>query len=274
MPELSRHRIILPVAAFCQRSEVPYRAWVGASRRVAGTELVALYRILLRRHGHAGWWPGETPFEVCVGAILTQNTSWTNVEKALGGLRTRGLLSFEGLRALGQARLAPLLRSAGYFNVKARRLRAFLDFLGHEYRGEVEAMGDEDPWTLREKLLGVDGVGRETADSIALYAAGLPLFVVDAYTRRVFSRLGMIGGDESYDEIQRFFMERLPQDAALYNDYHAQIVRLAKDVCRPQPSCARCPLTRRCPRRGVGSPREPARRRAARPAERDTTPPA
>ena len=220
---------------------------LGATRR----ELAAVYRILLRRRGHAGWWPGETPFEVCLGAILTQNTAWTNVEKALGNLRSRELLSFEALSALPTEELAPLLRSSGYFNVKARRVKAFLAFLGREFGGKVEAMAGEETAALRSKLLEVDGIGRETADSIALYAAGLPLFVVDAYTRRIFARLGFIRGDESYDEIQRFFMQRLPADAALFNDYHAQIVLLGKDVCRTFPRCGFCPLERRCEKRGV-----------------------
>lgn len=221
-------------------------------RRAARRELAAVYRILLRRHGHARWWPGETPFEICLGAILTQNTSWTNVEKALFNLRARGLLSFEMLAALPASRIAPLIRASGYFNVKARRVKAFLRFLGREYDGRVEAMASEDPRRLRAKLLGVDGIGPETADSIVLYAVGRPLFVVDAYTRRVFSRLGYLRGDESYDEIQRFFMQRLPEDVPLYNDYHAQIVRLGKEVCRTRPRCAVCPLLPRCERRGVG----------------------
>jgi len=126
-------------------------------------------------------------------------------------------------------------------------LRALLDFLGAEYGGRVEAMRDEKPERLRERLLAVRGVGEETADSIALYAAGHPLFVVDAYTRRVFTRLGLLGGDESYAEIQRFFMDALPRDPALYNDYHAQIVRLGKDVCRPRPRCPDCPIEDLCP---------------------------
>ena len=211
-----------------------------------------IYAHLLRWRGPAGWWPARTPFEVCVGAVLVQNTNWANVEKALAVLRSRDLLSFERLSVLSAGDLAPLIRSAGCFNVKARRLRALLDFLGREYGGRVEAMSGEDPWTLRAKLLDVEGVGRETADSIALYAAALPLFVIDAYTRRVFSRLGLIGGDEGYDEIQRVFMDALPLDVALYNDYHAQIVILAKEVCRPVPLCGSCPLGTACARRGLG----------------------
>ncbi len=215
-----------------------------ASRRVS---LLRVYRRLLRHFGHAGWWPGETPFEVCVGAILTQNTAWVNVERALGVLRRRGFLSYGALRGLTPATLAPLIRSSGYFNVKARRVMAFVSFLGREFDGSVEAMACEDPIRLREKLLGVNGIGRETADSIVLYAARLPLFVVDAYTRRVFVRLGMLEGEKDYDEIQRLFMRALPRDAALYNDFHAQIVRLGKAVCRPRPRCPECPLEGLCP---------------------------
>jgi endonuclease-3 related protein len=213
-----------------------------------GAGLRQVYRRLRRRFGHAGWWPGESPFEVCVGAILTQNTSWTNVEKALDALRRRELLSFDSLRRLPPSRLAPLIRSSGYYNVKARRLRAFLEFLERDFRGSVEAMAGESPAALRTRLLAVEGIGPETADSIVLYAVGLPVFVADAYTRRIFYRLGLLGGDESYDDVQRFFMTRLPPDAELFNDYHAQIVYLGKDYCKPRPRCAECPLVnlKRC----------------------------
>lgn len=210
-----------------------------------------VYARLRSAWGHAGWWPGETPFEVCVGAILVQNTAWTNVEKALGNLRARGALSFEALRGMSPTDLAPLLRPAGYFNVKARRLAAFLEFLGREYGGRAEAMAGEATDVLRAKLLAVHGIGRETADSIALYAAGHPLFVVDAYTRRAFARLGMIAGDEDYDAIAARFVRALPADVALYNDYHAQVVRLGKESCRTRPRCGTCPLEALCPRHGV-----------------------
>jgi len=214
--------------------------------------LLRVYRSLRARFGRAGWWPGESPFEVCVGAILVQNTAWVNVERTLESLRARSLLSFEELDRLSAPRLAPLLRSSGTFRVKARRLRAFFDFLGAEYGGRVEAMRAEGPQALRRKLLAVPGIGPETADSIALYAAGKPLFVVDAYTRRVFSRLGLLRSDRArYDQVQRYLMDRLPRDAALYNDYHAQLVRLGKDHCRPRPRCAGCPLDDLCPKRGV-----------------------
>ena len=236
--------------------------------------LLRVYRRLRARYGHAGWWPGESSFEVCVGAILVQNTAWANVERTLASLRQRGLLSFAPLHRHPPSRLAPLLRSSGTFRVKARRLRAFLDFLESEYGGQVEAMAVEDPARLREKLLGVAGIGPETADSIALYAAGHPVFVVDAYARRVFSRLGLLPdqvpagrarptssgsrGDgargarpEAYDQVQHVLMGHLPRDAALYNDYHAQLVRLGQEACRPRPRCVECPLDDLCPKRGV-----------------------
>ena len=223
-----------------------------------------VYQRLRARYGHAGWWPGESSFEICVGAILVQNTAWANVERALAVLRRRRLLSFRALSRVSVARLAPLLRSSGTFRVKARRLRAFMDFLSSEYGGKLEAMKGEEPARLREKLLAVVGIGPETADSIALYAAGHPVFVVDAYARRVFSRLGLLAGGgqagrapqtssgpEAYDEVQRFLMDRLPRDAALYNDYHAQLVRLGKEHCRPRPRCAECPLDDLCPKHGL-----------------------
>jgi endonuclease-3 related protein len=206
-----------------------------------------LYRRLVARRGHAAWWPAQTPFEICVGAILTQNTAWPNVEKALDVLRACGVLDYDSLAAMTAAEIAPLIRPSGCYNVKARRLRAFLDFLGREYGGRVEAMSAEEPWALRAKLLAVPGIGRETADCIVLYAAGRPLFVIDAYTRRVLGRLGLARGDEPYDTLQRLFMEALPADAALFNDFHAQIVLLAKDTCRARPLCGSCALAGLCP---------------------------
>jgi endonuclease-3 related protein len=219
--------------------------------RMSSVSPSRVYDLLLARYGPAGWWPGESAFEVCVGAILTQNTAWSNVEKTLHALRTRGLLSFERLFRVPAAKLGPLLRSSGTFNVKARRLRAFLVFLAAEYQGRVEGMRAEKPEDLRRKLLAVPGIGPETADVIALYAAGHALFVVDAYTRRIAARLGWLRDEESYDDAQRFFTRRLPGDARLFNDYHAQLVRLAKEHCRKRPSCARCPLETKCPKRGL-----------------------
>ncbi len=218
-----------------------------------------MYERLRGAFGHAGWWPGDSPFEVCVGAILVQNTAWANVERTLNGLKKRRLLSFRALERLSASRLAPLLRSSGTFRVKARRLRAFLDFLSSEYGGRAEAMRGEDPTVLRRKVLAVPGIGPETADSIVLYAAGHASFVVDSYTRRVFTRLGLLRGAEPYLEVQRLFEEHLPREVALYNDYHAQIVRLGKDFCRTRPRCPECPLADICPTAGHSERVRPAR---------------
>lgn len=211
---------------------------------------IRVYRLLLDRFGPQGWWPGESDFEVCVGAILVQNTAWTNVEKTLAGLRREGLLRFAALDRLDAAALEPRLRSSGTFRVKARRLRAFLDFLGERYGGRAEAMRGEKAGKLRAELLRVNGIGRETADAIVLYVGRRPVFVIDAYARRVFARLGVLDGSETVERAQRSLARRLPRDAALLGDYHAQLVALAKSHCLRRPRCASCPLAPVCPRRG------------------------
>jgi endonuclease-3 related protein len=207
---------------------------------------LAIYERLRSAHGPRGWWPGESAFEIAVGAILVQNTAWVNVEKALAVLREKGQLSFAAMRRLEPEALAPLIRSSGYFNVKARRLLAFVRFLEREYGGRIQRMQREERLVLRAKLLAVPGIGPETADSIALYAAGHPVFVVDAYTRRIFGRLGFMRGDEPYEVVRERFESALPPDAALYNDYHAQIVHLGKDFCRTVPRCPGCCLADVC----------------------------
>ena len=226
------------------QGRLPYR--VRSRRRRVAANLRDVYERLLARQGHSAWWPGESAFEVCIGAILVQNTAWANAEKALAALKSAGLLSFEGLRSVPRARLAELIRPSGTYRLKSARVAGFVDFLGREYGGRVEAMASEEPWELRRKLLSVNGIGPETADAIALYAAGRPPFVVDAYTRRVFGRLGLLRGGEPYAEVQRFFMDRLPAELELFRDYHAQVVRLAKDVCRPVPRCHECALDAVC----------------------------
>lgn len=200
------------------------------------------YRILFRAFGPQKWWPGETPFEVAVGAILTQNTAWGNVEKAIARLKTEGVFTPEALDRLPEETLAPLLRSSGYFNLKAARLKAFIHFLFREYGGRLDRMFRENLEPLRKELLEIKGVGPETADSILLYAGGYPVFVVDAYTRRVFSRHGLLPEDADYHEMQRLFMENLPADPPLFNEYHALIVRVGKEFCRTTPRCETCPL--------------------------------
>ena len=200
------------------------------------------YRILDDHFGNLHWWPGDSPLEVIVGAILTQNTAWKNVEKAIAALRRHALLSVAALVEIPECELAGLIRPSGYYNVKARRLKAFFIFLRDEFRGSLEVMFSEDVPILRQKLLGIKGIGAETADSILLYAGGKPVFVVDAYTRRILSRHGIVATRSSYGEIQRLFMDRLPADAALFNQYHALIVYTGKNYCRKQPRCQECPL--------------------------------
>jgi len=203
------------------------------------TVLHDYYTVLLNHLGPSGWWPAQTPFEVAVGAILTQNTAWTNVERAITALKGANALDPHAMWALPEAVLAELIRPAGYFRVKAKRLRHFLAFL-MEHGGNMEAL-TELPH-IRQRLLEVRGIGPETADSILLYALGLPFFVVDAYTRRIFHRHGLIPEDIPYDELQAVFHDALPPDVPLYQEFHALIVRAAKAWCRTRPRCPECPL--------------------------------
>jgi len=204
---------------------------------------VEIYEALWQHFGPQHWWPGETPFEIAVGAILTQNTAWKNVEKAINNLKRANLLTPQALYELPYAYLIQLIRPAGFFNVKAKRLKHFLHFLFNEYKGNLEKMFAEDTDALREKLLRVPGIGPETADSILLYAGNKPSFVVDAYTRRVLSRHNLILEEADYEEIRNFFMEHLPEDVQLFNEYHALFVALGKNYCRPKkPLCENCPL--------------------------------
>jgi endonuclease-3 related protein len=208
--------------------------------------LLDIFDTLLDAYGPRSWWPAETPFEVCVGAILTQNTNWGNVEKAIANLKDAGILSPEGLRDAVVERLAELIRPAGYFNVKSARLKDFIGWLQGEHGGSLEKMFAGDWRMLREELLTVRGIGPETCDSIILYAGHKPSFVVDAYTRRLFSRLGLIAENAAYESVRTLFMENLPADTELYNEYHALIVQHCKERCRKKPLCAECPLRFRC----------------------------
>lgn len=203
---------------------------------------MAIYKKLRCSFGPQGWWPGETPFEVIVGAILTQNTSWENVEKAIVRLKRDGLLHPEKLYHIEESVLAQAIRPSGYYNIKAVRLKNFMDFLFGEYQGDLALMFAEDLGTLRGGLLGIKGIGPETADSILLYAGSKPIFVVDAYTKRVFSRHNLVSPDADYREIQDLFMRNLPKNVELYNEYHAQIVHLGKNFCKKRPKCTDCPL--------------------------------
>jgi endonuclease III related protein len=220
--------------------------------------LLDVFGRLLAAHGPRRWWPGaETPFEVVVGAILTQNTAWVNVEKALDRLRAAGALSVEQMRVLPEPELAELLRPSGYFNTKARKLKAFIKMLDTDHGGSLERLLALPMEELRARLLATWGIGPETADDIVLYAAGLPSFVVDAYTARVFTRLGIVpvptpGARNAerppgYEDWRRMFMQHLPPDAPLFNEYHALIVAHGNQTCRPTPRCSGCPLIEICP---------------------------
>ncbi|HEY5999699.1 MAG TPA: endonuclease III domain-containing protein [bacterium] len=205
--------------------------------------MLAIHDALLAAFGPQSWWPAETPFEVMVGAILTQNTNWRNVERAIANLRAARALTPGAMARLRPAALAELIRPAGYFRVKAARLGHLLAHLRRRHGGSVARLLRVPGPSLREELLGITGIGPETADSILLYAAGRPSFVVDAYTRRVLSRHGLVGEGAAYADIQRLFTGALPADVALFNEYHALIVRLGKEFCRPRaPRCAACPL--------------------------------
>lgn len=212
-----------------------------AASRLKG-QLLDLYRRLLDRFGPQGWWPGDSPFEVALGAILTQNTNWQNVSRVMTALKGAGELDPVILAAMPEADLANRFRPAGYYNLKARRVKNFLDFLAVRFENSVEKMALEELDLLRPDLLGIHGIGPETADSILLYALHKPTFVVDAYTFRILSRHALVTESCSYEELRQLFMERLPEEVPLYQEFHALLVRLGKDFCRPQPRCAGCPL--------------------------------
>ncbi len=214
----------------------------------------ALYRALYRHFGPQHWWPGRTRFEIMVGAILTQNTAWTNVRQAITRLRAARALTPARLHALPLRRLAELIRPAGYFNLKAARLRALTGWLVQDYAGSITRLFRGDTPRLRATLLGVKGIGPETADSMLLYAAQRPVFVVDAYTRRLMERHGWASPRATYDELAASFALRLPRSPALYNEYHALLVALGKHYCRPVPRCAECPLRRWLPAKARGRP--------------------
>lgn len=206
--------------------------------------LLLVFDDLLGRYGPRGWWPAQSPFEVMIGAVLTQNTTWTNVERAIE--RLRGIVTLEpgAILALSHDALADALRPAGYFNVKAIRLQSLCQWLLDQ--GGIEKLKERETGALRALILAVHGVGPETADDILLYAFARPVFVIDAYTRRLFSRLGWIGGREPYEVLRAQVEQALPADSDLYNEYHALIVEHAKTTCRPKPLCTACVLKEKC----------------------------
>ena len=212
-----------------------------------GRQLVEVYRLLLNRYGPQHWWPAETNFEVIVGAILTQSAAWGNVEKAISNLKRAGALTPESLRKLPFDELAELIYPSGYYNAKALKLKSFAEHLVDPYQDSLEKLFSLDVSILRRELLAIHGVGEETADSIILYAARKPIFVIDAYTRRILTRLGLRPLRNDYSAFQALFMENLPTEEKLFNEYHALLVRHGKETCKKIPQCAQCCLGGLCP---------------------------
>ncbi|MFH1614219.1 MAG: endonuclease III domain-containing protein [Planctomycetota bacterium] len=204
--------------------------------------LMDIYKRLYTRFGAQGWWPGHTRFEIIIGAILTQNTNWTNVEKAITNLRAANCLDSKTLYQINLEKLAELIRPAGYYNLKAKRLKNFVDWLYENFNGDADDPARMSTAELREQLLTVKGIGRETADSILLYAFNKTAFVVDAYTARIVVRHRLIDADADYEQLKEFFENNLPCDVRLFNEFHALLVRLGKEYCRTRPRCTGCPL--------------------------------
>ncbi len=202
-----------------------------------------MYQAMLDALGPSHWWPGDTPFEIAIGAILTQNTNWKNVEKAIANLKDADCLNAEAMYALSPKELAELIRPAGYYNIKAKRIKNFLEFLRVEADFDLSNLKAQVLDELRPKILSVNGIGPETADAILLYALDFPTFVVDAYTHRMMGRHNLIWEEIDYHDLQTLFMDAMPEDVALYNEYHALIVRVGKDWCKKKAGlCETCPL--------------------------------
>lgn len=220
----------------------------GSAAAAMDTPLYQIYQRLYQAYGPQGWWPGDGPFAVIVGAILTQAVSWRNVERAMGNLQAAACWSFPALYRISRSELAELLHPAGYYNAKARKLQAFAAHLVENYGGDLAAMLSQDTQALRAELLSIHGIGPETADDILVYAAGLPSFVIDAYTRRILQRLGLAPdtGKTGYSDLQRLFHQQLPPEVALFNEYHALLDCHAKIACRKIPLCADCCLRDLC----------------------------
>jgi len=235
---------ILPTAAPFRNMPAPVRRkWHAPPSVATRSQLLSYFDAMLAAHGSQFWWPGRTRFEIIVGAILTQNTNWTNVERAIANLRRERLLSPSAIERIPLARLAALIRSSGYFRQKARKLKAFVALLRTHYQGSLNRLFSTPTPQLREHLLSVHGIGPETADCILLYAGNHPVFVVDAYARRILQRHNLAHGKESYDQIRQLFESNLPADPALFNEYHALIVQTGKRFCRKrEPDCTHCPL--------------------------------
>jgi endonuclease III related protein len=210
-------------------------------------QLMEIYTQLLEYYGPQHWWPGETPFEVIVGTILTQSAAWTNVEKAIIRLKKAGVMTPSAMQLLSQSDLAELVHSCGYYNMKAKKLLAFVEWLSLRFDGDLDRLFDRDLNRLRADLLEVYGIGEETADSILLYAGQKPIFVIDAYTRRIIDRVGLAVAGPRYQDYQHVFMDNLKQQVQLFNEYHALLVALGKNCClKTEPNCQPCPLRLIC----------------------------
>jgi len=207
-----------------------------------GKNLIEIYNLLFSFFGPQNWWPAETGLEMMVGAILTQNTSWNNVEKAILNLKEKSLLSIQKLSRIPASILADYIRPAGYYNLKVKRLKNLINFIVDRYNGDISNLFSRDTKAIREELLTVKGIGLETADSIVLYGAGRPIFVVDTYTHRILTRHGLIEEEAGYNDLQSFFMDNLSHDVELFKEFHALIVKTGKDFCRRKPLCPKCPL--------------------------------
>lgn len=204
--------------------------------------LVEIYNRLYEFYGPQGWWPGKTRFEVIVGAILTQNTAWSNVEKAITNLKKAKSLSPKRIKDIRDDSLGRMIKPSGYYNIKTKRLKNFISFLYSKYAGSLDRLSKQREDKLKKELLRINGIGPETRDSIMLYAFKKKVFVVDAYTKRIFSRHSLVKEAADYHEVQKFFMDNLPKREKLYNEYHALIVRLGKEFCQSKPNCRECPL--------------------------------
>ena len=204
--------------------------------------LLTIHERLYAAYGPQHWWPGDSPFEIMVGAILTQSAAWQNVEKGIASLKAAGALSPEALRQLPVEEIARLIHPCGYYNAKARKLKALVKWLEESCGDDIASLSRVRTGALRRQLLAVHGVGAETADSILLYAIGRPVFVIDAYTHRIMGRTGLAPARDTYGDFQRLFMRHLRHDVRLFNEYHALLVRLGKTSCRKIPLCHDCPL--------------------------------
>ncbi|MCX8069224.1 MAG: endonuclease III domain-containing protein [Thermodesulfovibrionales bacterium] len=204
--------------------------------------LMKLYNILFDSFGPQHWWPGDSPFEVSVGAILTQNTNWQNVEKAIANLKKQRVLSPKSIYNLPHEKLAELIRPSGYYNVKAKRLKNFVSFIVDNHNGSLMNLKKYDIEDIRQQLLSIIGIGKETADSIMLYALDKPIFVIDTYTKRILSRHDIVHESADYDNCQSLFHQNIDPDISLYNEYHALFVKVGKYYCKPRANCDNCPL--------------------------------